>query len=165
MVNEKRNTTLKIVVLLMVFVSANVNRFINIGKLVYVLQWLPSKDNEVIKNINDGQKALGRNRRCKFQNCYVTTNYTLLSVGIEDFDVVIFNVVNIIQMALPKRRKNNQLYIYFANDSAATNRIANTYDNYFNLTWTYKLNSNIVTSHIIVTNKVDDVIGPREAMH
>lgn len=151
--------------LLIVFLSINVHGRERNESIIYVLQWLSSDDDKLIEVVEYKQKAF-YNRKCKFLNCYVATSKLMLGLDITDFDVILFNVVNIrLPTSLPLSRNANQKYIFYAKEPAATNTISNKFDAFFNFTWTYKLDSEISIPYIVVTNKRGDVMGPQTNMN
>ncbi|CAH0701098.1 unnamed protein product [Spodoptera exigua] len=68
--------------------------------------------------------------------------------------------------SLPAQRKPHQKYIFTSMESAAYYPICNQkLLNFFNWTWTYKLNSDLNYAYFSVWNKNGSVIGPKEEMH
>lgn len=132
--------------------------------LKYVLVWTsPTRD--PIINLGMGLQSF-INKRCSVINCYVSSNRELLK-DVANFDVIVFHGpdLNDDPRALPQIRSSHQKYIFASMESSSIYPIDIMYNNYFNLTWTYKLKSDEYYGYIIIRNKEGDIIGPREEMH
>lgn len=137
-----------------------VNSHEKISEMVYILSWTPTFP---IDNLDLEGKAF-YDRKCIQQNCFITNDTAYLS-NIKDFDAIIFNVVNLQQRlynhAIPSDRSSKQLYIFFAQDSPEFYPLHEDYDDFFNLTWTYKLDSSIVMPFLHILDHKDQKIGPK----
>lgn len=153
---------MKKICLFIVLLSIKVSSCEKYDTMLYALQWLPLYEDEPIEGIEYGQKAFYK-RKCTFVNCYVTTGKSVFFTrNITKFDAILFNVVNLqIPKIIPMPREASQKYIFYAKDPAATNTIPKKFDDFFNYTWTYKLDSDISIPFIVVSNKFGDVIGPQ----
>lgn len=106
-----------------------------------------------------------KERNCKFQNCYVTSNRTDFGLHYSEFEVIAFNGPQLGDVVgkddLPKVRSVRQKYVY-ANIEAAIYypMCGSRWDNFFNWTWTYKLNSDAIWGYILIRNASDHIIGP-----
>lgn len=153
---------MKNIILFIVLLFIKVSSRVKNESIIYVLQWLSSDEDKLIEDIEYEQKAF-YDRKCKLANCYVSTNKSLLDIT--DFDVILFNVVNLrLPTRLPLSRITSQKYIFYGKDPAATNTISNKFDTFFNFTWTYKLDSEISIPYIVVINKHGDIVGPKTNM-
>ncbi|PZC80041.1 hypothetical protein B5X24_HaOG215510 [Helicoverpa armigera] len=109
-----------------------------------------------------------KKKKCEYVNCVVTSNRRLLR-ALTEFHIVVFNGPQLGEMMpsddIPMERSFRQKYVY-ANIEAAVNYpiCRNTWNNFFNWTWTYKLNSDAVWGYIVITNTSNHVIGPKENM-
>nr|XP_021191304.2 alpha-(1,3)-fucosyltransferase C [Helicoverpa armigera] len=134
----------------------------------YILQWTKSYA-EPFVFMGKGQNGFV-SRRCKFANCYVTSNRTYLN-SLKDFDAVLFHgpelstAENSVLLRLPTRRSRKQKYVFVSKESSRMYPLRYTvYNSFFNWTWTYRLDSDIYYGDIVIKNKRGDVIGPKEVM-
>lgn len=102
---------------------------------------------------------------CEFQNCYLTSNKNFF-LDPTDYDVILFNAVDVFTgMDLPLARSDNQLYVFISTESESNYRKSDDFNYFFNYTWTYKLNSDIVYPYFIVRNKRGEVVAPKTHVH
>ncbi|KAH9640722.1 hypothetical protein HF086_007293 [Spodoptera exigua] len=132
----------------------------------YILVWTSLKTDPLF-NLRVARDAFIE-RACPITNCFVTGNRELLH-DITKFDVIVFHAPEFVQkgvQSLPAQRKPHQKYIFTSMESAAYYPICNQkFLNFFNWTWTYKLNSDLNYAYFSVWNKNGSVIGPKEEMH
>ncbi|XP_049878843.1 alpha-(1,3)-fucosyltransferase C-like [Pectinophora gossypiella] len=122
------------------------DRFVQDLKHILIWTKLPGIEKE-------GQVEL-IDRRCDYWNCYFTKNRTLLE-DMKYFDAIIFNAQEVSKgmKDLPKERGRTQKFIFAANDSADNYPVCDpVYDNFFNWTWTYRIDSIIPYGFISVYN-------------
>lgn len=140
-----------------------VKAYEKIPEMIYILSWTPKFP---IDNLDMEGKAF-YDRKCFQQNCFITNDSTYLS-NIEDFDAIIFNVVNLQQrldnLTIPSDRSSKQLYTFFAQESPEFYPLYEDYDNFFNLTWTYKLDSSIVIPFLNIIDNKGQKIGPKTSI-
>ncbi|XP_047538699.1 alpha-(1,3)-fucosyltransferase C-like [Vanessa atalanta] len=86
-------------------------------------------------------------QRCKFINCFITYDKYLLHKDHRNFDAVVFNSREIVDLSpneIDLTRSVDQKYIFrslqFPEDYPICNQF---FDNFFNWTWTYNLDSDI----------------------
>lgn len=112
--------------------------------LKYILLWRKSKH---------GRKyAVGQtefiNQNCRQINCYLTYNKTLLNNDLRNFHGVVFTLQDLKKFPSKRskfHREEQQKYIFESLETSDNNKICNPFfDNFFNWTWTYKLDSDIV---------------------
>nr|XP_053611515.1 alpha-(1,3)-fucosyltransferase C-like [Plodia interpunctella] len=100
---------------------------------------------------------------CSYHNCYVTDNRTYLS-DIRHFDAIVFHGTDVINMnynQLPNKRSPSQKYVFGATESAQRIIVCDpVLENFFNWTWTHKLDSDIRWSHILIYNLDGHEVGP-----
>lgn len=135
--------------------------------LKYILLWT-SPSTEPLRYIVNGQTGF-KERKCPVNNCYVTPNRKLLK-DLTDFDVILFHFPELVQRKsyydLPKKRSPRQIYTFVSMESSAYYPVPKKlYVNYFNMTWTYKLDSDVYFGYITIKNKSGEVIGPSENMN
>ncbi|XP_073945540.1 alpha-(1,3)-fucosyltransferase C-like isoform X1 [Choristoneura fumiferana] len=134
--------------------------------LKYILQWTNSK-HEPFMYMGVGQQGF-IDRKCKYTNCFVTDDRDYLG-DVTKFDVIAFagpEVVHMNETKLPKKRSPHQKYA-FTNIESADNYPActNRFDNFFNWTWTYRLDSETKWGYLIVRDAENNIIGPNTEMH
>lgn len=107
-------------------------------------------------------------KQCSFQNCFVVSNTGSNLKNISNYDAVLFNTMTLKKNPLhemPSERSDKQKYILVSTKSAATYPITYRYNNFFNWTWTYKLDSDINYAYIAIRDKRDnEIIGPKTEM-
>lgn len=147
-----------LLIFLLVYVTGNDN----MDKLIYILIWTPT--NEPPFTIMEMGQTSFTKRNCMFQNCFLTNN-TLYFKDITQFDVILFNAVNLKDVRVPTSRSKEQKYVFASRESPQNFPVPSRYKNVFNLTWTYKLDSDINFEFIVVKNKKGKIIGPMKNMH
>lgn len=105
-------------------------------------------------------------KKCRFQNCFLTDNKTYFS-DVREFDVILFNVMILTdeRITLPSDRSENQKYVFISTEPPAFHPIPQRYNGFFNLTWTYKLDSDTFFRYIVVKNEYGELIGPKNEMN
>lgn len=129
----------------------------------YILLWT-SAGVAPFKAMGD-EEEIFINNKCPFRNCLITSNKGYFK-KLEDFDMILFNALNLNPFdSLPSTRAAYQRYVFVSSTSAINYPVPPSYNGVFNWTWTYRLDSDIIFSYIIVKNKTGDVIGPKREMH
>ncbi|CAH0579399.1 unnamed protein product [Chrysodeixis includens] len=132
---------------------------------IYILQWT-KPDKEPYTFMKEGQDMFYE-KRCPINNCYVTWNKTYLA-DLTRYDAILFysHIVSKSLTPTPSKRSPEQYYVFVSSEPASHNPVyQKKYKHFFNLTWTYKLNSDVFYGYIQVENKNGDIIGPKEVMH
>lgn len=133
--------------------------------MFYIFLWTNGDDNTFVF-LEQKRKSFIHND-CQFRNCFVT-NSTSYFASLTEYDALLFSAVTLHvepTMQLPDVRSLNQNYVFVSVESAANYPISAKYNNFFNLTWTYKLNSDINFKYILITYKDGTVIGPKQNMY
>ncbi|XP_026333255.1 alpha-(1,3)-fucosyltransferase C-like [Hyposmocoma kahamanoa] len=105
------------------------------------------------------------NRQCTFRNCFITENPNYFN-DILAFDIIMFDSLTLDEdTELPSERSPYQKYVFSAWEPAAFHLLHERYNGYFNLTWTYKLDSDIPLPYVIIKDQSNEVIGPKMDMH
>lgn len=147
-----------VILLLIIYVVGNEKN----NSLIYMLMWTTP---QILPfQLTDLEQRYFTKRKCRFQNCFVTNNKSYFS-DITDFDVLLFNVLNIDISEPPPVRSEEQNYVFMSDEPPAFYPMPSRYDGVFNLTWTYRFDSNATLKYFIVRNKDGDVIGPKKDMH
>lgn len=127
----------------------------------YILLWLEGDlEWDVLK---EKQVAFEENK-CAYTNCYITANKQLLEYDYRNFDAILINGKTIAakNYTLPLFRLPHQKYIFGTKESADNYPICDIkFDNYFNLTWTYRLDSDAPWPYFSIFNNRDEEVGPK----
>uniref|UniRef100_A0A2A4J738 Fucosyltransferase n=1 Tax=Heliothis virescens TaxID=7102 RepID=A0A2A4J738_HELVI len=133
--------------------------------LKYILIWT-SNATDPMKHLLV-EKRTFLNRACPVTNCFVSSDRQLLK-GVQNYDVVVFHGPELItrrNLLLPTSRLPHQKYIFMSMESSDYYPICEPkYNNYFNWTWTYKINSDSYFGYIVIKDKEGKAIGPKEEM-
>lgn len=148
----------------------NVTEEINVEdhktKLKYILQWTSPK-NVPFVYMGKGQQGFIE-RGCPHVNCFVTSDRNYLG-DYTKFDVIAFagpEVIHTSQNNLPQRRSPHQKYAFASIESSDYYpTCSNRFNNYFNWTWTFRLDSEVRWGYIRVRDKNKNLIGPNKVMH
>ncbi|XP_061718861.1 alpha-(1,3)-fucosyltransferase C-like [Cydia pomonella] len=104
-----------------------------------------------------------REKSCKYMNCYVTGDRDELG-DISLFDVLLFNGPQLPKMFkmydFPNSRSARQKYVY-ANIESAQNYPLCNFNGFFDLTWTYRLDSDINWGYFVVKDNTGHVVAPK----
>lgn len=134
--------------------------------LIYILVYANAKINQTARlGQEKGQDYFVKNK-CRYQNCFLTVNRSYFA-DVREFDVILFNVITFKDWALtiPTVRSEYQKYIFVSDEPQVIYPIPTHYNGFFNLTWTYKLDSDALFRYIIVKNKRGEIIGPKRNMN
>lgn len=105
------------------------------------------------------------NRVCAYQNCFFTKKDNSTLSNVTKYDAIIFNVVNLQsdtrEAIFPKFRNPEQSYILFSIEPPSLYPLHKDFQGAFNLTWTYKLDSNITFPYLSVYNNLGTRIAPK----
>lgn len=135
--------------------------------LKYILLWT-RKDYAPFYYFGSGQQKFIQNN-CSVINCYVTDDRNFFGGDITKFDAVAFNGRNLGKGTkvshLPQSRSPHQKYIFFNMESADNHPVCDSVlDRFFNWTSTYRLDSDIPYSNILIKNNDGEVVGPKQNM-
>lgn len=124
----------------------------------YILVWTNTSEEFLI--LKTEQDVFIENR-CKYTNCYVTRERKFSECNNVDIDAIIINRKNKPQDLPTRKRHPNQTFVYATQESSANYPICNDrYNNYFNMTWTYKLDSDIVWAYFIILDNNGSQVAP-----
>lgn len=126
---------------------------------IYILVW----DGYYLVIDKEGKQTFP-NLQCRVNNCFFTEDKDLLDGDYTRFDAIFFS-----QDALyttndrPERRAKSQIYIFSTIESAYNTPACEIFnDNFFNWTFTYRLDSDIVWSYFVVRNVTQHKVAPSE---
>ncbi|XP_039307568.1 alpha-(1,3)-fucosyltransferase C isoform X2 [Solenopsis invicta] len=99
-------------------------------------------------------------RDCSFNKCKVFNDRDYLNV--EDYDAILFHGNEMSVFDVPRKRRTMQFYVYVNLESPANRDILPKYrKSYFNLTMTYRLDSDIPWTYDIIENvKTGEFVAP-----
>lgn len=153
-----KNVTIFVMFLLIIFVKGNEKD----PSLIYMLMWTTP---QILPfQLTDLEQQYFTKRKCQYQNCFLTNNRTYFS-DIRDFDVLLFNVLNIDVSEPPPVRSEEQKYVFMSDEPPAFYPMPLRFDGVFNLTWTYKFDSNATLKYFVVRDHKGEIIGPKKDMH
>lgn len=142
--------------------------FSKISTMKHILLWTGRACYECspFNYIAEGQE-LFKMRYCPNVNCYITENRSMLG-DYTKFDALLFNGRKVLHMRpsdYPKRRSKFQVYVFAQLESAENFPMCDTkYDNYFNRTMTYRLDSDYPWPYLEVVSKKGRLLGPSKDM-
>lgn len=125
----------------------------------YVLKYTNSYLHYGTSLYKNGQKTFIENN-CTYYNCYLTNRKNLLN-DYRDYDAILFDVENSWDGMLVIREAY-QKFIFMASESAAHYPLCDEfYDHYYNMTWTYRLDSDIRWSYLNIVDLKGNLVGPK----
>lgn len=137
----------------------------NKDNLKYILQWTKPYTIPFV-HMRSGRETFLQ-RDCFYTNCFVTSDRNLLE-DITKFNIIAFHgpeVIALKKSEFPQRRALNQKYVFASIESSDYYPVCHKrFDNYFNWTWTYKLNSDEPYGYISIRDINLNVIGPKLEM-
>lgn len=164
-----KSTCSKSILLVLIVCTISARSHEKLNELIYILQWTYAYEPDWSDlYLEKGQQAF-TSRNCTFQNCFITSNRSFFE-NATDYDVVIINTLPYIRfpsqiIQLPPVRSEIQQYLLLGVEPASYNRAPDNLNGNINLTWTYKLNSDIIHPYFTVKNKAGEIIGPKIDMH
>ncbi|CAH2234996.1 jg18995 [Pararge aegeria aegeria] len=136
------------------------------AEMKYILQWTSPSTMPFVYMGKGQQHFIEKN--CTFTNCYVTNNRTLLR-DYKNFDVIAFHGPEVIRLgksSLPSRRSHRQKYVFGSMESSDYYPVcSNKLNDFFNWTWTYRLEPYAKWGYLTVRDSEDRIIGPKNEMH
>lgn len=151
---------LKTVITLILCVTFCVNGIINKDGLIYILMGTDIKAPFLYIEL---ERNSFTSKNCSYQNCFISNNATYFD-NITDFDVLLYNAVGTRGDAylLPYKRSPKQIFVFSSLESSSNYPLeGTTFNGFFNVTWTYKLNSDLLCPYLVVRNKEGEIIGPK----
>lgn len=140
--------------------------------LKYILFWTEPTKHRTRFVINKSPEFLpGQsmfiNQKCPYINCYISYSKDSLNSD-EDFDAVVFNIDDVRKMDVTfinLTRSPEQLYIFRSSETPEKHPLCDRdLEDFFNWTWTYKLNSDIPQPFLDIHGPNNSVVGPRANM-
>lgn len=107
----------------------------------------------------NGQKPFIDNN-CTYYNCYLTTQRNLLT-DFRDYDAILFDVENTWDGPIVMREPY-QKFVFMASESATRFPLCDPfYDSFYNLSWTYRLDSDIPSGYFKILDENGNHVGPK----
>lgn len=141
--------------------------------LKYILFWGKTKPYKSILSHHKATEFLpGQrmfiNQKCPQINCYITYNKDTLTND-EDFDAVVFDIDSVLKMdvsSLNLTRSPEQYYIFRSQETPEKHTLCNyELEDFFNLTWTYRLDSDIPQPFLEIHSTNKSLVGPKTDMN
>lgn len=132
--------------------------------LIYILLW-ENRNMPPFGHIKHKRKSFTI-MNCEYQNCFVTDHKGFFD-DMTDYDAILFNSIDIKDgyTALPELRSDNQLYIFVSTESAKMFPMYDYLNWYFNYTWTYRMDSDIIYPYLVARNRDGKVVAPKKEVH
>lgn len=157
-INCSKKTIESIIVLSLFYKVTAIEKFITLqDRPIYILIWTGSELPPFMYMVSE------RMQKCLFKNCFVTNEKSYFD-DVKQFDVILFNVVDLKNLKLPDERSEHQIYVFVSQEPPILAPVPSEYNGFFNLTWTYQLNSDITLRYIVIKDKKGKVIGPHSDM-
>ncbi|XP_063382931.1 alpha-(1,3)-fucosyltransferase C-like [Cydia fagiglandana] len=127
-------------------------KFIPDPNTKYILSW----DHKYLtSNVTDSFQKFN----CPVKNCFFTTNKDLLNLSA--FDAIVFGENILTSENRPRERSPHQIFVYMSNESSYTFPACELYnDDYFNWTFTYRFDSDVLWRPFVVRNLTGDIVAP-----
>lgn len=169
-------TALVIMVLPHVLISSRIHHPRHVRyttDLKYILFWRKTKSQRSrLAHHKPAEFLTGQqmfiNQKCPYINCYITYDKTTLAND-EDFDAVVFDIDNVLKMDvnfLNLTRTPEQLYIFRSSETPEKHSLCDhDLDYFFNMTWTYRLDSDIPQPFLEIYSSNKTLVGPKTNMN
>lgn len=133
-------------------------------ELIYILLWENRNMPPFVHMKSKRQSFTIMN--CEFQNCYITDHKGFFE-DMTDYDAILFNSIDIKDgySELPELRSDNQLYVFVSTESAPMYPMYDYLNSFFNYTWTYRMDSDIIYPYFVARNRDGEVVAPKKEVH
>lgn len=114
--------------------------------------------------LNENKEQHFPNLKCRVNNCIFTDNKDLLDGDYTQFHALIFTeqLFKRSDIKLPQKRSKEQIYIFSTLESSYNYPACEvSYDNFFNWTFTYRLDSVVPWTYFVVRNVNRSIVAPR----
>lgn len=155
---------LKKIIIIVGLFNISLCSILNKHGIIYIGEWTTPGAKVGYPDLKVGQHGF-ITRNCSFTNCFYTTDHYYFN-DIQNYDVLLINARHFCSSAVDSlpNRTGSQQFIFIGFESAAHCTIFKSKIQP-DLTWTYKLTSDIARPFFIVKNMFNQVIGPRKYMH
>lgn len=126
----------------------------------YILQWSSDPQNP-LTSMPTGNRIFAD---CSWDNCFITRSKHYFN-DLNEFDAILFSTSDFLQTEeLPWNRDPTQKYVFISQEAASLYPLAQKPTGFFNMTWTYKLDSDITFRKIIAKDRYGEHVGPQKEM-
>ncbi|XP_061719867.1 alpha-(1,3)-fucosyltransferase C-like, partial [Cydia pomonella] len=135
------------------FTRFSTPKFIPDANTKYILSW----DHQYLTpDVTDSFQKFN----CPVRNCFFTTNKELLN-NLSAFDAIIFDENILTSDNRPRERSPHQMFVFMSNESSDKFPACELYnDDYFNWTFTYRFDSDILWRPFLVRDLTGDIVAP-----
>ncbi|XP_053607599.1 alpha-(1,3)-fucosyltransferase C-like [Plodia interpunctella] len=134
--------------------------------LKYILLWTSPKTEPFVFIGLERSGFIKRN--CSYTNCFVTADRNYFE-NYGQFHAVVFAMSEATRYKssqLPKYRSPDQKYVFSSIESSHYYpACSDRFNNYFNWTWSFRLDSDCRYEYMAIRDMHDNVIGPNKIMH
>lgn len=133
-------------------------------ELIYILLW-ENRNMPPFIHMKSKRKSFTY-MNCEFQNCYITDQKGYFN-DMTDYDAILFNSIDIKDgySELPELRSDNQLYVFVSTESPPMYPMYDYLNWYFNYTWTYRMDSDIIYPYFVARHRDGKVVAPKQEVH
>lgn len=130
----------------------------------YLLLWSHNRPGVMRENNNlKDLDPLHLTLQCPVSNCILTENKALFGGDLTQFDAVVFDESHFSKYWIPVPRASSQLYIFTTIESPYNHPACDlVFDDFFNWTFTYRLDSDLRWKYFVVRNISGDIVAPAE---
>lgn len=151
----------KLFVILIIVLTVHGRGHKKLSTVKYILQWI-SGSQEPLVLMPTGHEPF---KDCLWENCFITRSKHFFK-DITDFDAILFRASDFAHVTeLPQNRHPKQKYVFVSQEPASIYPLAQQPVRFFNMTWTYKLDSDVTFRQIIVKDRYGEDIGPQKEMN
>lgn len=125
----------------------------------YVLVW----DSYYFMNVNNKNEQKFPNLTCRVKNCILTADKDMLGRDYTRFDALIFTekTLKLAGKGLPVNRSKSQIYVFTTIESSYNFPACEVkFDDFFNWTFTYRLDSDVQWPYFVVRNATRHIVAP-----
>lgn len=134
------------------------------SSIIYILIWTTPEVRPFPNEKMEMDNLYFINKKCEYQNCVVTTNKSFFN-DIKLFDIVMFHCLDVARSGEPPARSVSQKYVFVSEEPVYYCVLSADYNGFFNLTLTFKFDSDATLKYFKVKNRKGKVIGPKKDMH
>ncbi|KAI8434300.1 hypothetical protein MSG28_012383 [Choristoneura fumiferana] len=124
-------------------------------RMKYILLW-----NNHYLFLNEKNESIFPSLNCSVKSCFFTNDKKMLG-DYTKFNAVVFSEKILKSKDRPKERKPSQLFVFTTQESSYNYAACELYnDNFFNWTFTYRLDSDILWNYFVVRDASGEIVAP-----
>ncbi|CAG9112859.1 unnamed protein product [Plutella xylostella] len=138
--------------------------------LKIILLWIPPKcvDCSPLNNFKRGRRIFEQHN-CEYTNCHIMKSHSFYNdIDFKEFSAILFSgrtITHTPKEDLPTTRNPSQVYVFVQLESNTRYPVCEKrYDDFFNWTMTYRLDSTIPWTYFVVKNKTGAVVAPSNSV-